>query len=218
MVTEYTATGSPSPPPAPHSVMFTPLNAYNVNMNYITIVNIGWIVFMVYWAISALSTKRAARSSRWTAGLIFRVVLAACVILALHYSHHGRMLRKALVLMNPADATVGVLLFLAGVGVAVWARVYLGRNWGMPMSLREGHELVTSGPYRYVRHPIYSGFVLAMVGTIMTGDIYWLVVLPITLIYFIYSGLSEEKTMTEQFPNEYPEYKKHTKMLIPFAL
>ena len=62
-------------------------------------------------------------------------------------------------------AVIGTLVFACGIGLAVWARLHLGRNWGMPMTQRAEPELVTSGPYRFVRHPIYSGLLAAMLGT-----------------------------------------------------
>ena len=107
-------------------------------------------------------------------------------------------------------------MFLAGLALAVWARIYLGKNWGMPMSEKQNPELVTSGPYRYIRHPIYSGILLAALGSTVDISIYWLVVVIIAGGYFIYSALVEEKLMLKQFPKVYPSYMKRTKMLIPF--
>jgi protein-S-isoprenylcysteine O-methyltransferase Ste14 len=108
-------------------------------------------------------------------------------------------------------------LYVLGLGLAVWARVYIGRNWGTPMSRKQDPELVTSGPYRMVRHPIYSGIILASIGTAVAISLYWLIVAALFGAYFIYSALQEERFMAEQFPNTYPEYKRSTKMLIPFV-
>jgi protein-S-isoprenylcysteine O-methyltransferase Ste14 len=85
------------------------------------------------------------------------------------------------------------------------------------MSLREGHELVTSGPYAYVRHPIYSGLMLAMIGSAFTAGLLWLLGPVLYFIYFIFAARSEEKTMLTQFPDAYPAYRRRTKMLIPFV-
>jgi len=112
---------------------------------------------------------------------------------------------------------VGVGLCLAGFGFAVWARMNLGRNWGMPMSLRQGHELVTSGPYSYVRHPIYTGIMLAMIGSALTLGLIWLVLFAVTFVYFAFSARTEEELMVAQFPDTYPAYRRRTKMLIPFV-
>ena len=88
----------------------------------------------------------------------------------------------------------------------------------MPMTQRAEPELVTSGPYRFVRHPIYSGLLLAVVGTALATDLYFLLALVLIGAYFIYSATVEERTMTTSFPADYPSYKEHTKMLIPFVL
>ncbi len=112
---------------------------------------------------------------------------------------------------------MGIVLCAAGLGLAVWARVMLGRNWGEPMSLKEGHELVTAGPYCLVRHPIYTGILLAMLGSAVAVGSGWLLILVAVLPYLVYSARTEEGLMMEQFPTEYPKYKKRTKALIPFV-
>jgi protein-S-isoprenylcysteine O-methyltransferase Ste14 len=112
---------------------------------------------------------------------------------------------------------IGILLFLSGLALAIWARLYLGRNWGMPMSLKQDPELITSGPYHFIRHPIYAGILLALLGSALGGSVYWLIILIVMCTYFIYSATVEEKIMLNQFPKIYSTYKKQTKMLIPFV-
>ena len=85
------------------------------------------------------------------------------------------------------------------------------------MSLKEDRKLVQKGPYKYIRHPIYSGMLLAMVGTILVAGPWWLVICALCSAYFFYSAVAEERTLTKEFPTEYPVYKKSTKMLIPFV-
>ena len=108
-------------------------------------------------------------------------------------------------------------LFVAGLGLAVWARVHLGRNWGTPMSEKVDAELVTSGPYRYIRNPIYSGLILAAIGTSVAISWYWLVAAVLMGAYFVYSAGVEEQTMLRLFPDSYPEYRRSTRKLIPFV-
>jgi protein-S-isoprenylcysteine O-methyltransferase Ste14 len=88
----------------------------------------------------------------------------------------------------------------------------------MPMSQKDDPELVTSGPYRSVRHPIYSGIILAMIGTTIAVSLYWLVGVVLVGGYFLYSAIVEERSMASLFPDTYPAYKRSTKMLIPFVL
>ena len=96
--------------------------------------------------------------------------------------------------------------------------MYLGRNWGMPMSQKADPELITTGPYEKIRHPIYSGIILGMVGTAIAVSVYWLIAVALLGAYFIYSAIIEERTMTKLFPTTYPPYKSATKMLIPYVL
>jgi protein-S-isoprenylcysteine O-methyltransferase Ste14 len=86
----------------------------------------------------------------------------------------------------------------------------------MPMSRKDEPELVTSGPYHRVRHPIYSGILLAGVGTAVALSWLWLLAVVLTGIYFVYSATVEERYMGEQFPDSYPTYRRSTKMLVPF--
>jgi protein-S-isoprenylcysteine O-methyltransferase Ste14 len=102
-------------------------------------------------------------------------------------------------------------------GFAIWARVHIGRNWGTPMTQKNEPELVTSGPYHLVRHPIYLGILVAGVGTAVALSWLWLTAVVLAGIYFVYSAAVEERYMTEQFPATYPVYKRSTKMFVPFV-
>lgn len=170
---------------------------------------IVWALFWVYWLISARTAKPGARRRGGRpAGLMIVVgVLALRAVNA-----NGLVLHGAIVW------AVGTILLLAGLGLAVWARVHLGRNWGMPMTQKQEPELVTSGPYRLVRHPIYTGILLAMLGTALALNVYWVALAGLMGAYFIHSARVEEKIMTASFPGAYPSYRARTKMLIPFVL
>jgi protein-S-isoprenylcysteine O-methyltransferase Ste14 len=129
-----------------------------------------------------------------------------------------RAVKEHTVTNNPWLQGIGLALFFLGLALAIWARVYLGRNWGMPMSQKVDPELVTTGPYHSIRHPIYSGIVLAMIGTTIAVSLYWLVAVILMGAYFLYSAIVEERSMARLFPESYPEYKRSTKMLIPFIV
>jgi protein-S-isoprenylcysteine O-methyltransferase Ste14 len=174
-----------------------------------TVVLSAWAVFWIYWLIAAAGAKQSVRTSRFRPpGLI---LFAVFVLL--------RVFRTGtLAVSSPIVQVVGLILFASGLGLAVWARIYLGRNWGMPMTERTEPELVTSGPYRFVRHPIYSGLLLAVLGTALAISLYWLIALVFLGAYFTYSATVEERLMTTSFPGEYASYKAHTRMLIPFVL
>lgn len=174
-----------------------------------TAVLILWGVFWLYWLIAAIGAKQGARSGRARApGLTFIVG----IVLVRAFSP------GTFAVHSTAVKVVGVVLLVSGLGLAVWARIYLGRNWGMPMSEKEEPELVTSGPYRFVRHPIYSGILLGFLGTALATNLYWLIGLVVLGAYFIYSATVEERLLTKSFPDAYPRYRARTKMLIPFLL
>jgi protein-S-isoprenylcysteine O-methyltransferase Ste14 len=175
------------------------------------VIGVGWVAFWIYWL--AMSARVKSGQTRWRQFAGFRIGIFLVVLLLLRL----RVL-KGHVVHSPWLLGAGLAVWVLGLGLAVWARVYLGRNWGMPMSRKDEPELVTSGPYHRVRHPIYSGIILAMVGTTLAVSLYWLIAVAVLGGYFIYSATQEERYMTETFPDSYPAYKHHTKMLIPFLL
>ncbi len=174
-----------------------------------SVILIIWGVFWLYWLIAAVGAKEGTRRRRWRIpGLLLILVL----IIERVFGQHGEPAHSV------ALQVVGMIVFLSGLGLAVWARIYLGRNWGMPMTRKAEPELVTTGPYKYVRHPIYSGLLLGVLGTALAVDIYWLIALVLGGAYFIYSARVEEGLMESAFPTTYDDYKSNTKMLIPFVL
>src|SRR5262249_32890318 len=113
----------------------------------------------------------------------------------------------------------GVVLTWGGIGFAIWARFTLGSNWSGTVQVKESHTLVISGPYRIVRHPIYTGILVAMLGTALgTGRLRSFLAVPLAFSAWRIKSLHEEGFMLEQFGNEYREYKSKVKALIPGIL
>ena len=187
------------------------------------LIGLLWAAFVLCWLLLAQFNKKASRSTPVWAGWRLRLVIMVAVFILVRFRRHtvvsfvASFKRTLPFHAGITEQWLGVGLCLAGFGFAVWARVHIGRNWGMPMSLREGHELVTSGPYAYVRHPIYSGLTLAMIGSALALNLLWLLVFALYFAYFLLSARSEEATMLAQFPDAYPAYRRRTKMLIPFV-
>jgi protein-S-isoprenylcysteine O-methyltransferase Ste14 len=174
------------------------------------VIGVGWAAFWIYWIAVSVDVK--AGRTRWARFAGVRVAIVLVVLLLLRL----KLLKGRAVISDPWLQVIGLAVFLLGLALAVWARIYLGRNWGMPMSEKADPELVTTGPYRTVRHPIYSGIILAMVGTTIAVSLYWLAVVVLLGAYFVYSAVMEERYMAGRFPDAYPHYKQSTKMLIPF--
>jgi protein-S-isoprenylcysteine O-methyltransferase Ste14 len=171
---------------------------------------LGWTGFWAYWFVAAFSMKSG--HVPWSRGLPIRAAIAVMVIVLLRlraFQHNDFN-------SNFWLAAGGLVLFAVGLGFAVWARLHIGRNWGTPMSQKKDPQLVTSGPYRMVRHPIYSGILLAGIGTAMALTWFGLIGVALAGVYFVYSATVEERYMTSQFPDGYPRYKRSTKMLLPF--
>ena len=111
----------------------------------------------------------------------------------------------------------GAALFALGLWLAVLARMSLGENWGMPMTEKERPELVTTGIYGYVRHPIYIGMLLMMLGSAWVVNAYWLLVFVVAAGYFVVSAVVEEHNLERQFGKPYERYRRKTKMFVPFV-
>lgn len=173
-------------------------------------VGCAWLVFWVYWLASAASSKASVRGG-WRTRLT-GVSVIAVIVIADAFGGDGLAVRSVIL------AAVGAVLFVSGIALAIWARLHLGRNWGMPMTQRAEPELVTSGPYRFVRHPIYSGLLTAMLGTVLVNNLLGLIVVAVLTAYFYYCGTVEERNLASAFPGAYPQYRGRTKMLIPFLL
>jgi protein-S-isoprenylcysteine O-methyltransferase Ste14 len=171
---------------------------------------VGWAAFWLYWLVAAFSMKRGR--VLWSRELHIRAVILVALVLLIRLG----AFRGHRVDTDPWRTGIGLVLFALGLAFAVWARLHIGRNWGTPMTQKDEPELVTSGPYRLVRHPIYSGILVAGIGTAIALSWPWLTAVALAGAYFVYSATVEERYLAKQFPDDYPVYKGSTKMLVPF--
>lgn len=176
------------------------------------VILVGWLAFWLYWLTASVVVK--AGRSGWARFAGFRVGIFLVILLLLRL----KAFRGHSVVTSALLQGIGLAVFVLGLALAVWARVYIGRNWGMPMTKKVDPELVTTGPYHTIRHPIYSGIILGMIGTAIALSWYWFIAAAAISAYFVYSAVMEERYMAEQFPATYPDYKRSTKMLVPFIL
>jgi protein-S-isoprenylcysteine O-methyltransferase Ste14 len=179
-----------------------------------------WLALTVFWLLSATRAKRTLDLSAQRKGIAIRLAIVVLVVLAFRVPAVRLALRdsESYQLHSTVFGLVGTLLVVVGIGLAVSARIQLGRNWGMPASRKENPELITGGPYQFVRHPIYAGFLIALLGTAIALSVLWLLPLVLFGAYFIYAARQEERYMAETFPEQYPAYKRRTKMLVPFVV
>ncbi len=186
-------------------------------MSYGRINEILWLIGIGYWIISWSGNKKTAR--RYNPGSRLLVLVATVCIWWILYNTDGWLQTRFLPNYN-FIGPLSSILCAAGVGFAIWARYTLGRNWSANPSVKEGHELVVRGPYRLVRHPIYTGILLAMLGSpvVHDGRVRSLIFFACIAIGLHFKSRIEEGLMMQTFPDTYPEYRRRTKAIIPYIL
>jgi protein-S-isoprenylcysteine O-methyltransferase Ste14 len=177
-----------------------------------------WLVFLVYWLIHARGVKTNARQKSFFSSLPYR--LAAILGGALLWKPHWpQPLRQAITPQNDTLQLLACFVCIAGVAICIWARRTLAGNWSSNVTFKVNHELIKTGPYHFVRHPIYTGLLLmALANALQVGRLHnWLG----ELLWFISFWLKlkqEEQFMLQYFPDAYPAYKKEVKALMPFVI
>jgi protein-S-isoprenylcysteine O-methyltransferase Ste14 len=176
-----------------------------------------WLVFVAYWAVAAVGAKRSTGTRLWSGGIGLRLILILLIAVVVRSPALRELLAETQRAASHSDifGWTGVVLCGLGFGLAISARWHLGSNWGMPMSRKNQPDLVISGPYAYIRHPIYAGLIVAMLGSAIGVNIFWAVMLVPVGAYFIYSARREESVMLQQFPEQYAAYMARTGMLVP---
>ncbi|HUB28882.1 MAG TPA: isoprenylcysteine carboxylmethyltransferase family protein [Terracidiphilus sp.] len=188
-------------------------------LNTDSAIEYAWIILGVVWILGLLFTKQTVRAQTWGTRL-FQTAVAALGFVLLsgncrEWFPYGWLFGR-FAPHTAAIADVAVLLTVAGCGFAIWARLTLGRNWSGRVTVKADHELVTRGPYAIARHPIYTGFLIAILGTALAvGQWRGMVALAVILMAFVLKMAQEEKMMMQTFPSAYPEYRRRVKALIP---
>jgi len=178
-----------------------------------------WLAFVTVWLVASVSTKRTVyRESAGERARYWLLLVIAYVLLT-----QGRRFPYPLsLIVIPRTAWsgwIGATLCGCGLAFAIWARLILGRNWSAVVTLKEDHELVQRGPYRFVRHPIYTGLQGMFLGTaIAFGTLSAFIAVPLVFVSFWIKLSQEERLMLRQFPDDYPDYQRRVKRIIPFLL
>jgi protein-S-isoprenylcysteine O-methyltransferase Ste14 len=178
-----------------------------------------WLSYMAYWKVMSRNVKETERRESAPSRIARMISLVCAATLLLLPSVPLRWLNErflplsAMCFWSGAAVTAGGLLF------SVWARRHLGTNWSQAVTVKEGHELITSGPYALVRHPIYTGLLLAFVGcAVARGE--WRGLLAAALVFdALWRKLRlEEKWMREQFGESYAAYCREVAALVPYVI
>jgi protein-S-isoprenylcysteine O-methyltransferase Ste14 len=180
----------------------------------------AWIAVGIVWLVGAARTKRTAQAHQsFGSRLVHMSLAAAAFALLFNPSLAVGPLAWRFVPNSAAIAYGGLALTIAGTGFAIWARVFLGRNWSAIVTIKQDHQMIQSGPYAVVRHPIYSGFLLALLGgALALGEIRGMLAFALAFLTWRIKSHLEEKFMEQRFGGEYATYKRRVKALIPFVI
>ena len=175
-----------------------------------------WVSWVAYWIVAARHTLSNQRTESLLTGASYRVLLVLGIILL---AYPGPRLRPANPLLWPQSAVtvaIGLGLVIVGLSIAVWARRHLGKYWSGRITLKVDHHVIQSGPYAFVRHPIYSGILLALLGTVISiGTVRSCIAIALMFISFVVKLKLEERWLCAHLGAEYEEYRRRVKALIP---
>jgi len=175
-----------------------------------------WVIFCLYWVVSALRVRRTQQME--AAGRRFSTVAILVVAAFLIFARRVNLgiLSRRFIPESETIKAASLVLVAVGVAIAIWARWHIGEYWSSRVALKEDHHLIQSGPYARVRHPIYSGMLLAMIGTgLFVGE--WRAILGVLLVFVAHwqKARREEKLLASEFGPVYQDYCGRTGSLIP---
>ena len=176
-----------------------------------------WVAFIVYWRIKAANTKTTQRLEPGASQILRAIIFVIAILL---FSVTRIPLRWLYLPLWPAGLWsfwVGAAVMVAGLLFAIWAREHLGRNWSHAVTIKQGHELITSGPYTVVRHPIYTGMLAGLLGTaIALSQLRGFIGLVLFFVMFWLKFRKEEEWMRSEFGETYATYASQTAALVPY--
>lgn len=179
-----------------------------------------WTAWMLYWLVAAFTAKPVRRRESIASRLSHYIPLLLAIALLISPRFAGRALDTHFLPRSRALFWIGTALLIAGLLFAVAARRHLGGNWSGSVTLKQNHTLTRTGPYRIVRHPIYTGLLLAIFGSgvVALGEWRGVVALALVTAAFVRKVQIEEQFLREQFGEEYVRYRQEVAALIPYLL
>ena len=177
-----------------------------------------WLIWAAYWWIAAIGAKPTERREALGSRLLHMLPLLLAAWLLWAKTVPGPLLNERLFPWAPWEFWCGALITAIGLLFAIWARVEIGRNWSGTVTIKRDHELIFSGPYALVRHPIYTGLILAFIGSaIARGQ--WRGVFAVVVIWASLwrKFRVEERWMIERFGKQYAAYRRRVPAIVPFT-
>ena len=178
--------------------------------------NALWIVFVVYWVVAARGAKRVVRNDSTALTTLSIVVVVAGAVLLFGQDIHMGVLDHRSSGLPGVHHAIGLALTAGGIAFAFWARHVLGGNWSGGVVVKEGHTLIRTGPYRHIRHPIYTGLLIALAGTAISFGLWrsW-AGFALLLVGLWLKASREEAMMAGEFGEDYAEYRREAGMFVP---
>jgi protein-S-isoprenylcysteine O-methyltransferase Ste14 len=175
-----------------------------------------WLLWSVYWFAASVRTKPTARRESLAESALHREPVLLAILLFLPRAGSLAWLGSRFLPRTEALFWLGAVMVAAGLVRSVLARVYLGGNWSAMVTVKQGHELIRTGPYRWTRHPIYTGLIAAFAGSaIALGEWRGLIAVALVIVAFVRKSAVEERFMMAQFPTGYPCYRAEVPALLP---
>ena len=177
------------------------------------------LLFAIVWLITSRNTVPSKKIEGPASSLLHSLLLIAGFIIVFLNRFQTGLLGLRLIPASLGIQLGGVFISVIGAGFAIWARLILGTNWSAKVAIKEGQRLVQNGPYAIVRNPIYTGVLFFMIGAaLVSGEVRGLLGLGLVLIYVWHKGMTEERFLSQEFGEEYHEYQKRVKFMIPFII
>ena len=178
-----------------------------------------WLVWLMYWLVASRGNKEVAQHESGVSRASHVIPLSIGAWLLIAQRTPWAPLNERFVPLAEWTFVVGAFLVALGLAFSVWARVYLGGNWSGTVTLKRGHELVRTGPYRFVRNPIYTGLIVAFIGSALARGM-WGSVLGVAIAFGAvwHKARIEERVLHDAFGKQYEDYKRDVKALIPYVL
>jgi protein-S-isoprenylcysteine O-methyltransferase Ste14 len=175
-----------------------------------------WIAFFVIWVLWAIGTKRTQTRESPQSRLLYTIFTVAAFFAMFSHDAAFDWMRLRILPHDRWISNLGIALTATGLLFSIWARAYLGRNWSGAVTVKVEHQLIRSGPYRWLRHPIYSGMILALIGTAMNrGQLRGAVAVVLLWIGFTLKSRIEERFMKATFGADYDDYCRATGGIVP---
>ena len=188
----------------------------HVNVTPSEIVFGSWLLFALYWFVAAFGVKRTAKRQNLPERMLYIVFMAAGFFLLNQENPNWGPLNRRFVSGQLWLAWLGCALCAAGVLFAIWARRTIGKDWSAEVQIKEGHQLIRSGPYAHIRHPIYTGLLLATFGTaLLVGEYRGLLAVLLFLVGFTRKARKEESFLAAEFGPAFEEHRRHTGFYLP---